>query len=119
MKSFFVLIFLALIAFVAAKDDRHNLILGERQEYDRLLKTKVVSSKAVVLCTKTEDYTYKHEDIEDPATITFVGVIDQYTNGKGGYATLKRGGPDYTFITLRFTSQRNRGYHFVIDIYGQ
>lgn len=54
-----------------------------------------------------------------PRTITQIVVTDIYTDGDGGYASLKSGGPGMDFAVIHLKSQRGHGYHFTIDFYGQ
>lgn len=46
-------------------------------------------------------------------------MTDIYTDGDGGYASLKSGGPGMDFAVIHLKSQRGHGYHFTIDFYGQ
>lgn len=51
-------------------------------------------------------------------TINYIHVLDQMPNGKGGYATLLRGGVGFNNTGLHLKSQRGEGLNFMIDIYG-
>uniref|UniRef100_A0A1B0DA18 Uncharacterized protein n=1 Tax=Phlebotomus papatasi TaxID=29031 RepID=A0A1B0DA18_PHLPP len=51
-------------------------------------------------------------------TITCIRALDQYVNGKGGYATLRAGGVGFNHTTIRFKSQRGHGFDFILEIYG-
>ncbi|XP_075168513.1 putative salivary secreted peptide [Haematobia irritans] len=63
-------------------------------------------------------YSVKPNDLHYDRTITRIVVTDQYDNGNGGYATLKDGGPSTNYAVIKFKSQRNHGYNFIIDLYG-
>uniref|UniRef100_A0A1B0GJR7 Putative transcription activator mbf2 n=1 Tax=Lutzomyia longipalpis TaxID=7200 RepID=A0A1B0GJR7_LUTLO len=52
------------------------------------------------------------------ATITYIRAMDQYVNGKGGYATLRAGGVGFNHTEVRFKSQRSQGIDFILEIYG-
>ncbi|XP_053965330.1 probable salivary secreted peptide [Anastrepha ludens] len=120
MKLLYVFTFITLCALARAADSpaSHNLEMGARMPGDRHLTREVIYSKSAVLQKKTGDYTYEQKNVPKPATITYLKVQDQYTNGKGGYATLTSGGPGFSYVNIHFTSKRWRGYNFIIDIYG-
>jgi hypothetical protein len=52
-------------------------------------------------------------------TINCVHAIDQWADGTGGSARILNGGIGYNFVDVKITSQFNRGFWFVIDVYGQ
>lgn len=49
--------------------------------------------------------------------ITAIHCTDQITNGKGGYATLLKGGIGFTDVTIHFKSQRNNGFNFIFEVW--
>ena len=51
-------------------------------------------------------------------TIGCVKAIDQWTDGTGGRAEITSGGIGYNYVTVKIKSKFNRGFWFVIDVYG-
>jgi hypothetical protein len=39
-------------------------------------------------------------------------------DGTGGYAKIIEGGVGYSYVTVKVTSQFNRGFWFVVEVYG-
>ncbi|XP_037933126.1 probable salivary secreted peptide [Teleopsis dalmanni] len=99
----------------------HNAEWGARSTRDVLLSRDIVTEKFKALRVVSYDYEFKQKPprFSHPRTITKIVVTDQYTDGDGGYATLKSGGPSTDHVVLHLKSQRGHGYNFVIDIYGQ
>jgi len=48
-----------------------------------------------------------------------VHALDQWDDGTGGYAEFVGGGIGYNFVDVKITSRLNRGFWFVIEVYGQ
>lgn len=49
--------------------------------------------------------------------INYIEVIDQFTNGDGGCATLQSGGPGFNATAIKLTSKRSHGLDFIIRIF--
>jgi len=47
-----------------------------------------------------------------------VHAHDQWTDGTGGYAELVGGGVGHNHVDVKITSQFNRGFWFVIEVFG-
>ncbi|KAM7345001.1 putative salivary secreted peptide [Cochliomyia hominivorax] len=108
----------------AAKSENsesHNYVWGARSQRDVHLSRQIVMDKAKTMRIISGDYEYrpKPSDLHYGKTITQIQITDQYNNGNGGYATLKDGGPSTNYAVIHLKSQRNHGYNFIIDIYGQ
>lgn len=110
---------------------QRDVHLGKFTITERYEPLKVISKdfeyKPKVLC-KIKNFIFKFKqfiiftqptDVNYHRTITHIVATDQYTNGNGGYATLVDGGPSTNYAKLHLKSQRNHGFNFVIDIYGQ
>ena len=55
----------------------------------------------------------------DDNIIGCVHAHDQRDDGTGGYAEIVGGGIGYNYVDVNITSQFNRGYSFVIEVFGQ
>ncbi|XP_036331425.1 probable salivary secreted peptide [Rhagoletis pomonella] len=110
-----------LVESAATVPESHNVIWGARSSRDVLIKREIVKETFKPLRIVSSDYEFKQKSDRNPypRTITQIVVTDQYTDGDGGYATLKSGGPGMDFAVIHLKSQRGHGYHFTIDIYGQ
>jgi hypothetical protein len=51
-------------------------------------------------------------------TIGCFKAIDRWTDGTGGSAETTSGGIGYNYVTVKITSRFNRGFWFVIEVYG-
>jgi hypothetical protein len=60
----------------------------------------------------------EHIEVDDNI-IGCVHALDKWSDGTGGYAEFVDGGIGYNFVDVKITSQRNRGFWFVIEVYGQ
>ncbi|XP_050324356.1 probable salivary secreted peptide [Bactrocera neohumeralis] len=101
--------------------ESHNEVWGARSSRDVLIKREIVKETFKPLRVVSSDYEFrqKADGIVHPRTITQIVVTDIYTDGDGGYASLKSGGPGMDFAVIHLRSQRGHGYHFTIDFYGQ
>ncbi|XP_023308213.2 probable salivary secreted peptide [Lucilia cuprina] len=109
---------------LAAKSENintHDAIWGARSQRDVHMIRQIVMDKAKTMRVISGDYEFRPKpgDLHYGRTITQIQVTDQYKNGNGGYATLKDGGPSTNYAVIHLKSQRNHGYNFIIDIYGQ
>ncbi|TMW42696.1 hypothetical protein DOY81_012225 [Sarcophaga bullata] len=109
------------LAAKSENTDSHNAVWGARSQRDVHLSRQIVADKAKTMRIISGDYEYRPKpgDLNFGKTITQIQVTDQYTNGNGGYAKLKDGGPSTNYAVIHLKSQRNHGYNFIIDIYGQ
>ncbi|XP_018804019.1 PREDICTED: probable salivary secreted peptide [Bactrocera latifrons] len=101
--------------------ESHNEVWGARSSGDVLIKREIVKETFKPLRVVSSDYEFrqKADSIVHPRTITQIVVTDIYTDGDGGYASLKSGGPGMDFAVIHLKSQRGHGYHFTLDFYGQ
>ncbi|XP_030388617.1 probable salivary secreted peptide [Scaptodrosophila lebanonensis] len=94
----------------------HSITWGSRSFRDTHLQRVIITEKSKFLRVVTRDYVFEQKI--RPRMITQIVVTDQVRGGDGGYAQLKAGGPHATFARIHFKSQRNKGFSFIVDIYG-
>ncbi|XP_067623159.1 uncharacterized protein [Eurosta solidaginis] len=114
MKSFFVLMFLALIALVAGANDYFSF--GKYQENETKFDCKRIVAEKKLFCKTSGDYSYE-QNIENPIKITRVEATDN--SGNGGEVKLISGGPGHTSFTLHYESELDNAFDFNVDIYGE
>jgi len=51
--------------------------------------------------------------------ITCVHALDRWGDGTGGHAKIVGGGVGYQYVDVKITSQFNRGFWFVVEVYGK
>ncbi|XP_051165953.1 probable salivary secreted peptide [Leptopilina boulardi] len=94
----------------------HDMIVGSRLPGDKVIhKENIVKSGKwlrVVELTKTIN-TIKG------TKITQIIAKDLETDGNGGYVKVTNGGPSFSDVTMKFTSQRSYGINFSLEIYGR
>ncbi|XP_034110901.1 probable salivary secreted peptide [Drosophila albomicans] len=123
MKVYFLawLVLMSLLALGHAEGDdkkqSHSVTWGARVFRDTHLERVVISEKSRFLRVVTRDYKFKQQS-NLKRKITQIVITDQIKEGKGGYAHLRGGGPSASFAEIHFKSQRNRGFSFIVDIYG-
>ncbi|XP_060659641.1 probable salivary secreted peptide [Drosophila nasuta] len=123
MKVYFLagLVLMSLLALGHAEGDdkkqSHSVTWGARVFRDTHLERVVISEKSRFLRVVTRDYKFKQQS-NLKRKITQIVITDQIKEGKGGYAHLRGGGPGASFAEIHFKSQRNRGFSFIVDIYG-
>uniref|UniRef100_A0A6V7IZS8 Lipoprotein n=1 Tax=Bracon brevicornis TaxID=1563983 RepID=A0A6V7IZS8_9HYME len=98
------------------KDISHNVAAGKRDPDDRLtylgLVTKLKSRNSVVSVEKTFNASKNGK-------ITQVVARNQSLGKYGGYAKILKGGPGHQNVTLQFTSQKNHGIFFLVEIFSK
>ncbi|XP_015171471.1 PREDICTED: probable salivary secreted peptide [Polistes dominula] len=99
-----------------AANKAHNLTIGYRVPGDRLVLRSGVSKKSSWLQVVTTEVTFNVSRFD---RITMVAAYDQKSDGTGAYASLLKGGPGYSNVTMRFKSQRNHGINFVVEVYAR
>ncbi|KAH8369751.1 hypothetical protein KR093_000809 [Drosophila rubida] len=113
-----LLVLMSLAAVGLADDGKqsHSVTWGARVFRDTHLERIVISEKSRFLRVVTREYKFKQQSLK--RKITQIVITDQIKDGKGGYAHLRGGGPGASFAEIHFKSQRNRGFSFIVDIYG-
>ncbi|XP_008554553.1 probable salivary secreted peptide [Microplitis demolitor] len=94
----------------------HHLIAGSRLPGDRLFfqENIVKSSSWLQIVTLEKSYGVGYFN-----HITQVQALDQKINGNGAYATIVKGGPGTSNVTIRFKSQRSHGINFRVLIFAR
>nr|AYV99534.1 venom polypeptide [Dolopus genitalis] len=118
--KYFGILALALVACVAVSNAQsNNMSWGSIGPGDSLLDRQIISKPSKWLRIVTQDYTFPPPGSVQNRLITGIRVTDQYTNGKGGYASLYAGGPGYNSVTIHLKSQRSQGFKFIVEIFGR
>ncbi|XP_044739358.1 probable salivary secreted peptide [Chrysoperla carnea] len=113
--------FICLIALIATivTSQRHNWQSGRKQSGDYLLDRQYVQNLSVQynkVLSKLVNYPKTGSRRE---VIHFINATDQYTNGKGGFVSIRSGGVNYQYVQLNFTSQRSSGINYLLEIWGR
>nr|CAD7432345.1 unnamed protein product [Timema monikensis] len=106
------------LEYQVTRNNSHNLSQGWRVYGDRILHRELVKRSYKLFQVVTADLRYPSWGYTN-ATITQVLALDQVTDGTGGYANITRGGAGLHEVVLRFKSQRNHSFSFIIEIYGR
>lgn len=81
-----------------------------------MFQEQVVASWKFLWCTSREvKYPLRGQD---QLEITYIEIIDNYSNGYGGCPYIVEGGVGNNFVKIYIKSQFNRGFDFEINIYG-
>lgn len=96
----------------------NNYFYGTKNPYDVVLNRTIANKSSSMLQVKTMDLVYPIKG-QLGRNITGISIVDQYINGKGGYAYLTAGGPGYNHTTIHLKSQRGNGFSFIVEIYGR
>nr|BAN21439.1 unkown protein [Riptortus pedestris] len=96
----------------------HNFSWGKRGYYDRLMYSVEEVKASSFLRKLSYDVTIPPKGTPQKGAITYLEVLDRYTDGNGGCAYLNGGGIGFRNVTLHIKSQRNKGVNFVINVYG-
>ncbi|KAH0955550.1 hypothetical protein HN011_011458 [Eciton burchellii] len=100
----------------AAPNKSHNLIVGYRMPGDRLVLKQVVVKNSSWMKVSVIEKTFNVSTWE---RITLLKALDSKTNGNGAYASIVRGGPGHSNVTIKFKSQRGHGINFVVEVYAR
>lgn len=95
-----------------------NITWGYVGPYDILLHRDIVKKSSSFLKVVTLDVTFPQQFQYNNRTITAIKITDQILNDKGGYAQIYAGGIGFNHTTIHFKSQRNKGFNFVLEIFG-
>jgi hypothetical protein len=110
-KSLVILLLLLAVSF----GQRHNYMPCKIPPGDTLLHREIVSKSFQFLGYVTSTV---YIDVGDNI-IGCYHALDGWDDDTGGYASFVRGGIGYNYVELKITSQFNRGFWFVINVYGQ
>uniref|UniRef100_A0A8D8VXZ3 Probable salivary secreted peptide n=1 Tax=Cacopsylla melanoneura TaxID=428564 RepID=A0A8D8VXZ3_9HEMI len=97
----------------------HNLVLGKKQERDELLLRYVCKKDGRWLRTSTDEVMWPlYGRKPSNHIIHYVEALDQEVGGRGGFASITRGGVSHKNVTVSLKSQRNYGLNFIVSIWG-
>ncbi|XP_033246245.1 probable salivary secreted peptide [Drosophila miranda] len=114
---FLVLISVTALCQAAGRGPSHSVTWGSRSFRDMHLRRDIITEKSSFLRVVTRDLIF-NQNHKLARTITQIVITDQVRDGQGGYAYLQAGGPQTTYAKIHFKSQRNKGFSFIVDIYG-
>lgn len=101
---------------VYAENKSHNLSVGYRLPGDRLVLRQSIVKTSSWMRIVTDEKTFNTTRNE---RITLLQALDQKTDGNGAYASILKGGPGSTNVTIRFKSQRGHGINFIVELYAR
>lgn len=99
-----------------APNKAHNLTVGFRQPGDRIVFRESIIKNASWMKIQIVEKTF---NISKWERITMVQALDQKIDGTGAYASILKGGPGYSNVTMRFKSQRGHGIKFIVQLYAR
>jgi len=94
---------------------RHTLKEGSRGPDDIILYQEEKRKGNKFMTTVSHTFSYRARDDEE---ITKVLAEDQWSDDTGGNPELISGGVGCREVTIKVTSQFNRGFHFHFYVYG-
>ena len=94
---------------------RHTLKLGMRGDNDEVLYSERCRKKAEFLGVVKHTFSY---DCGKGERITAVIAYDEWSDDTGGDPEVLSGGVGRDHVTIKVTSERNRGFHFLFEVYG-
>lgn len=112
-----IIVSLAFVSLVAAAQNKsHNLIVGSRMPGDKLVLKENVVKNSSWMRIKTKTKTFS---VSNCMRLTMVVANDNKSNGNGAYASILKGGPGHSNVTIRFKSQRGHGINFTVELYAR
>jgi len=113
MCSFKSLVILLMLIAVSV-GQRHNYMPCKPLPGDKLLQRVSCAKKFKALgYVSSTQHIYVGDHI-----IACVYALDQWGDDTGGYASIVSGGMGYTYVGVDIKSRFNRGFSFVIEVYG-
>ena len=104
-----------LLLLAVSVGQRHNYMPCRPMPGDTLLR-RVSSARSFKVFKQVSATVYFN--VGDNI-IGCVHALDQWGDGTGGYAEFVGGGIGYNYVDVKITAQFNRGFWFVIEVYGQ
>lgn len=100
-----------------AVNKSNHLVVGNRQYGDKIIYNESIEEKYLITGQKL----ILNRTILAPNSyvITQIRALDKITDGTGAEPTVTGGGPDLTWVTLRFKSQRWHGIYFNVEVYAK
>ncbi|XP_014211442.1 probable salivary secreted peptide [Copidosoma floridanum] len=111
-----VILLLTFVAAILTTAHSNDLIVGRRSPGDFLMQRDPARKSASILQIVKLKKTFTGDNYHK---ITQIRFLDQNKVGNGAKVTILSGGPNYTFVTAEFKSQRNYGIDFVVELYGR
>ncbi|XP_003426707.1 probable salivary secreted peptide [Nasonia vitripennis] len=100
-----------------AVNKSNHLVVGNRQYGDKIIYSENIEEKFLITGKKL----ILNRTILAPNNyvITQVRALDKITDGTGAEPIVTGGGPDLTWVSLRFKSQRWHGIYFIVEVYAR
>uniref|UniRef100_A0A146MCK8 Putative salivary secreted peptide n=1 Tax=Lygus hesperus TaxID=30085 RepID=A0A146MCK8_LYGHE len=102
------------VAIDCGKNKSHNIFMGTRAYGDVLLFMDHPKQEGKFLRTVSADV----DSGNLGKRISYIEVIDGFSNGKGGCAYLKNGGVGNLNAAFHLKSQTSQGLDFTVRVYG-
>lgn len=101
---------------VLASTDAESLVVGHRKWGDHLIQfgTERKGSKMFMVVKDQKTFTGDHR-----SNITQIRLIDKNDHNKGATPSIINGGPGFSYVTVKFVSQRGHSIYFNYEIYGK
>ncbi|KAF6210826.1 hypothetical protein GE061_013937 [Apolygus lucorum] len=103
------------VAIDCGNNKSHNVFMGQRTWGDQMIFMDHPKKDSSWLRKVSMD----SNSGQLPKIISYIEVIDGYTNGKGGCAFLTSGGLGNNNVAFHLKSQRSEGIDFTIKVYGR
>jgi Transcription activator MBF2 len=117
MKVLFVI---SIALFFGSFGVAENVITwGSVTQYDVLLYREIIKKSSSFLKVVSMDVTYPMPYHFSNRTITAIRLTNQMPEGKEGHAQIVSGGVGFTNVSIHFKSQRNKGFNFIMEIFGR
>uniref|UniRef100_A0A182M755 Salivary secreted peptide n=1 Tax=Anopheles culicifacies TaxID=139723 RepID=A0A182M755_9DIPT len=96
----------------------HNYFFGARVPYDTLVNQTSVIQTSSFLRVKSLNVEYPLKG-QRGRNITAIYVYDRLGGGRGGFASITKGGIGQNFTRIHLKTQRGNGMNFQVEIYGR
>ncbi|XP_035895566.1 probable salivary secreted peptide [Anopheles stephensi] len=118
----FATVFVVLVAVLGScylvTAQTHNYFFGARVPYDSLVNQTTVIQSSSFLRVKSLNVDYPMKG-QRGRNITAIYVYDRLGGGRGGYASITKGGIGQNFTRINLKTQRGNGMNFQVEIYGR
>lgn len=108
-----------LLCVFATAFGQHDLYLGQVTYGDIVLYRVNEYKYGFPFFVRESTIEYPIQGQVNNAVIRAIFIKDNYSDGNGGYPTLKSGGVGQRFVKIKLKSQRGSGFNFTITIYGR
>ncbi|OXU22559.1 hypothetical protein TSAR_008032 [Trichomalopsis sarcophagae] len=107
-----LIVALAVVAVSATNFRAGTRVAGDRLACSGRVDIRGVYNKIVTATRICDLSVYR-------MNVTQVLAFDRGLSGRGGYASITKGGPGYNNVSLYFWSQKSQPLNFTIEVYGK